>query len=56
MKPELKRTHGKNGLPPLAAYVDRSTHISVNTFVMVDDDFHFLGFACQMSDADTRDN
>ena len=56
INPDLRVTHGKKGVPPLTAYVDRSTHIRFNTLVIFDDSFRVLAFACQVSDADTRDN
>ncbi len=59
MKPELKRTHGKNGLPELPAYREHLHYMALVVF-FTDDNGHVLrtkpAIACRVSDADLRDN
>lgn len=59
MKPEVKRTHGKNGLAELPAVREHIHYMSLVVF-FTDDNGRVMrtrpAIACRVSDADLRDN
>lgn len=59
MKPELKRTHGKNGLSELPAWREHLHFASLVVMFTEHEGGRFYTKAvicCQVSDADLRDN